>query len=98
MDPSKLTGLGKVGGVPGIALGMVVLVVCAALTYTGLLPEAWRGPVLVLAIAGAVLLGFVALARVRVARTEGKGSGVTQKNALVAKAETKGDNAPVVQE
>ena len=60
MDVSQLSKLGKVGGVPGIALGSAVLVLGAVLGLTDAIPEAWRGPLLVLVALGAV--GFAALA------------------------------------
>jgi hypothetical protein len=62
MDLSQLTRLGKVGGVPGIALGGAVLVLGAVLGLTNAIPEAWRGPLLVVVVLGAVGFAVVALA------------------------------------
>ena len=79
MDISQLTKLGKIAGVPGIALGVVVLLLGAVVAAVGILPEGWRGPVMVVVIVGAVLLGVLGVlgwARgtrggAQVARTEG---------------------------
>jgi O-antigen ligase len=79
MDLSQLSKLGKVGGVPGIALGGAVLVLGAALGLTDAIPEAWRGPLLLAVVLGAVAFALLALAGwIRasragdlVARTEG---------------------------
>jgi O-antigen ligase len=85
MDVSRLSGLGKVGGVPGIAIGAVVLVIGAVLALTDTLPEAWRGPLLVLTVLGALGLGALALVgwtrgREQVARADGPGSEARNKD------------------
>ena len=59
MDLSQLPRLGIVAGVPGIALGAVVLLLGAVLAATNVLPEGWRGPVIV--VVGVVLLGVLAV-------------------------------------
>ena len=61
MDLSQLPKLGKVAGVPGIALGAVVLLLGAVLAATNVLPEGWRGPVMVVVVVGVVLLGVLAV-------------------------------------
>ncbi len=61
MDLSQLSRLGKVAGVPGIALGAVVLVLGAVLAATNTVPEGWRGPLLIVIAVGVVLLGTLAV-------------------------------------
>jgi len=61
MDLSQLSRLGKVAGVPGIALGAAVLVLGAVLAETGAVPEGWRGPLLIVVAVGAVLLAVLAV-------------------------------------
>jgi hypothetical protein len=61
MDLSQLPKLGKVAGVPGIALGAVVLLLGAVLAATNVLPMGWRGPVMVVVVVGVVLLGVLAV-------------------------------------
>ena len=85
MDLSQLTGLGKVGGVPGIAIGAAVLVLGAVLALTNTLPEAWRGPLLVITVLGAVGLGVLAMVgsmrgREQIARAEGEESEARNKD------------------
>jgi hypothetical protein len=50
-----------VGGVPGIALGAAVLVLGAVLGLTNAVPEAWRGPLLLVAALGAIGFGVLVL-------------------------------------
>jgi hypothetical protein len=86
---SNLSKLGKVGGVPGIALGSAVLVLGSVLSVTDALPEAWRGPLLMLVVLGAVgfvavaLAGWMRLNRVgdQVARTDGDNSAARNEDA-----------------
>ena len=59
MDLSQLPDLGTVAGVPDIALGAVVLLLGAVLAATNVLPEGWRGPVMVVVVVGVVLLGVL---------------------------------------
>jgi hypothetical protein len=56
MDLSQLPKLGKVAGVPGIALGTVMLL-GAVLAATNVLPDGWRGPVMVVVVVGVVFAG-----------------------------------------
>ena len=58
---SNLFKLGKVGGVPGLALGCAVIVLVAVLGLTDTIPDAWRGPLLVMVALGAVVFVVVAL-------------------------------------
>jgi hypothetical protein len=61
MDLSQLSTLGKVAGVPGIALGAAVLLLGVVLAATNVLPEGWRGPVTVGVVMGVALLGVLAI-------------------------------------
>jgi hypothetical protein len=61
MDISQLPKLGKVAGVPGIALGAVVLLIGAVLAATGALPEGWRGPVAIAVVVGIILLAAITI-------------------------------------
>lgn len=69
MDLSQLPQLGKVAGVPGVGMGAVALVLGGVLAAADLLPEGWRGPVLLVVAVGAVGLGaLVVLGWARAAR------------------------------
>ena len=106
VDFSLLRWLGKTAGVPGIALGVVVLLLGAVVAAIGILPEGWRGPVAVVVIVGAVLLGVLAVlgwARgtrggAQVAHTEGDHSAASNldrtKTGGSQHASTKGANSP----
>jgi MFS family permease len=106
MDISPLEKLGKVAGVPGIAIGAFVLVVGGVLAATDALPAGWRGPVIVLVVIGALLLGLLALAGwmraaragAQVARTRGDDSAARNEDASRTggrqEAVTRGNNAP----
>ena len=83
MDLSALAKLGKVGGIPGVALGAVAVVLTAVLNQTGALPEPWRGPIDALCIASVVLLGLV----VAIGWARGQRPGAQIANA-------RGDNSP----
>jgi hypothetical protein len=79
MDRPELSKLGKVGGVPGIALGAVVSVLGAVLGLTDQVPEAWRGPLFLVMTLGVVALAGLALAGwirggAQIAATEGDDS------------------------
>jgi L-lactate permease len=101
MNLSQLPQLGKVAGVPGIALGVVALLSGGVLETTGVLPEAWRGPVSVAIVVGAVLMGVLALiAWSRGTRASGDFSAATNSDKTKGKtggsqrASTKGANSP----
>ena len=62
VDPELVDQVAVVlAGVPGIALGAVVLLLGAVLAATNVLPEGWRGPVMVVVVVGVVLLGVLAV-------------------------------------
>ncbi len=105
MDLSQLFGLGKIAGVPGIALGVVALVLGWVLDVAGVLPEAWRGPVLTAIVAGAVLLGVLAIrawagSRAQTARTQGDAAAAINRDRSEAggpqTATTRGADAPAI--
>jgi hypothetical protein len=89
MDLSPLKDVGKVAGVPGIAIAAAVLILGAVLGLTEALPEPWRGPMLAIAAVGALalaILGVIAWLRGReqVARADGKGATAHNKDASKA--------------
>jgi len=106
VDISQLPKLGKIAGVPGIALGVVVLLLGAVVAAAGVLPEGWRGPVIVVIIVGTMLLGVLAVlgwARgtrggAQVARTERDHSAASNldktKTGGSQRASTAGENSP----
>jgi hypothetical protein len=57
MDLSSLAELGKVAGVAGVAIGMIVLLVRPVIDRTSSLPRAERGPMLRLVAIGAFAIG-----------------------------------------
>ena len=108
MELSGLTKLGKIGGIAGIALGMVVLIFGDVLKGLGVLPENWRGPVIVLIIlsvavlAGGALAGWLLRQRggAQIAKAEGNNAEARNENASKdgarQEATTKGNNAPAI--
>lgn len=105
----QLVQLGKVAGVPGIALGVYALL-CLGLIGSGAVPEAWRGPMYAILAVGAVVLGVVALwfwnggrAGPQIAGTIGDNSGARNTDKTKGAggrqvAWTQGNNAPAVNE
>ncbi|MDZ5647055.1 hypothetical protein [Nitrospirillum sp. BR 11828] len=85
MGLSQLHKLGKVAGVPGIALGVIALSIYAIAGHIDTVPEAWRGPALIVGIVATVaglaivLVAWVkgAQASTQVARTVGDQSPAT---------------------
>jgi hypothetical protein len=108
MDLSQLSRLGKVGGVPGIALGVAVIVLSAVLGLTSTIPEAWRGPLLLITAIGAIaftvlaLVGWIRSSRggAQIAATEGDRSEArnedASKSASPQQATTRGNDSPAV--
>ena len=106
MDFSWLEKLGKVGGIAGIALGVFVLVAGAVINASGTVPDAWRGPIFVALIVGAVVLAALALVLwaggrpgAQVATAEGDDSAILIKDKGKGggsqSGNTKGKNSPV---
>lgn len=108
MDLSQLSRLGKVGGVPGIALGAAVLVLGAALGLTDTIPEQWRGPLLLVVVLGAIAFVLLALAGwihrsragAQIATTEGNRSEARNEDASKSvssqQATTRGNDSSAV--
>lgn len=108
MDLSQLSGLGKVGGVPGIALGAAVLVLGTVLGLTDDIPVAWRGWLLLVVVLGAIAFCGLALAGwirgtrggPQIAATEGDRSEARNEDAgkdgARQQATTRGKNSPAV--
>src|SRR5882724_553711 len=61
MDLSSLAELGKVGGVAGIAIGMIVLIVRPMIEGAKDLPRAQRAPTFRLIAVGALAVGGVGI-------------------------------------
>ena len=61
MDLSSLAELGKVAGVAGIAIGMIVLIARPIIDRTSTLPRAERAPMLRLVMIGAFAVGVLGL-------------------------------------
>ena len=108
MELSGLAKLGKIGGIAGIGLGVAVLLFGDILKGIGVLPENWRGPVVVLIIlsvatlAGGALAGWLLRQRgsAQIAKTEGNNAEARNENASKdgarQEATTKGDNSPAI--
>lgn len=105
MDLSQLPKLGKVGGVPAIALGALVLILSAVLGVTDAIPLGWRGPLILavavgaLGVAGLALVGWMG-AREQVAATAGDRSEARNEDASKEggrqEATTRGKDSPAV--
>jgi hypothetical protein len=109
MDLSQLPKLGKVAGIPGIALGVFVLVAGAVITASGILPDAWRGPLFGILAVGAVILAALAIRAgaggrhdTQIATTQGHASPARNKDKTKTgsgqRAQTKGDQSPATNE
>jgi hypothetical protein len=83
MDISSLSKLAETAGLPGVALGVTVLVLLAAVNKAGVLPKTWRGPVFVVIVAGAALLGVLTIV----------GFTANSRSAGPQTAHTKGDRS-----
>lgn len=79
----QLGGLGKVAGIGGIALGVVVLLIRPMIDHSNSLPEPLRGWLLLTIAIGAIVIGLFGM----VVWLFGSGSQV---------ARTKGDNSEAV--
>lgn len=99
MDLAQLSRLGKVGGVPGIALGAAVLVLGAVLGLTDAVPDAWRGPLLLVAALGAIAFAVLALrGGSQTADTKGDRSEARNESTRGARqrATTRGKDSPAI--
>jgi hypothetical protein len=61
MDLSSLAELGKVAGVAGVAIGMIVLLARPIIERTSSLPRAERGPMLRFIATGAFAIGALGI-------------------------------------
>jgi len=84
MPAQNLASLAKLGGVPAAALGVAAIVFEAIPGALGFVPEHWRGPVLVVTILGAVILGSGALL-----------AWVIDRRRIEQVGETRADRSPV---
>lgn len=105
MDLSQLPKLGKVGGVPGIAIGALVMILGAMLGLTDVIPLGWRGPLFLVAALGTLGVAVLALvgwmrARDQIAATEGDRSEARNEDASKEggrqEATTQGKDSPAV--
>lgn len=99
MDLSQLSRLGKVAGVPGIALGAAVLILGAVLGLTNVTPDAWRGPLLIVVALGAIAFGVLVLrAGSQRAKTTGDRSEARNESTRGSDqtATTHGEDAPAI--
>lgn len=103
MDLSILEKLGKIGGVPAIAIGAVTVMVDVGIGKIDQVPDSWRAPLL-LAVTVVGMGSAVWVGRRRggdqVARTQGDDSSARNENpskdGARQIAETKGKNSPAV--
>jgi hypothetical protein len=108
MELSGLAKLGKIGGMAGIGLGVVMLLFGDVLKNIVALPENWRGPVVVLiifsatALVGSALAGWLMRQQrgAQIANTEGDEAEARNENVSKdgarQKATTKGNKSPAV--
>jgi hypothetical protein len=107
---SQLAGLGKVAGIGGIALGVVVLLLRPVIEQSATLPEATRGWLLLTIAVGALALGALGIvlwvlgnrSAAQIARTEGDESAAGNidrtKGSGRQDARTKGKRSPAINE
>lgn len=108
MNPSQLAGLGKVAGIGGIALGVVVLLVRPIIEQAGNLPEPVHGWLLLTIAIGAFVIGALGMVLWvlgnrpgrQVARTWGQDSPAQNVDRTKVggrqDARTKGDRSPAI--
>jgi hypothetical protein len=107
---SQLAGLGKVAGIGGIALGVVVLLLRPVIEQSAILPEAIRGRLLLTIAVGALALGALGMvvwvlgnrSGAQIARTQGDESPARNidrtKDGCRQDARTKGKRSPAINE
>jgi hypothetical protein len=107
---SQLAGLGKVAGIGGIALGVVVLLLRPVIEQSATLPEATRGWLLLTIAVGALALGALGIvlwvlgnrSAAQIARTDGDASPARNidrtKGGGRQDARTKGKRSPAINE
>lgn len=110
MDLSQLAGLGKVAGIGGLALGVVVLLLRPVIDQSASLPEPVRGWLLITIAIGAFVIGVLGMglwglagrSNAQVARTDGDDSEARNidrtKNGGGQHARTKGKGSPAINE
>jgi hypothetical protein len=110
MDLSKLAGLGKVAGIGGIALGVVVLLLRPVIEQSAALPEPIRGWLLLTVAIGAFAIGIMGMLAwvlgnrqaAQFARTKGDASQARNidrtKGGGRQDARTKGNRSPAINE
>src|SRR3954463_8126901 len=109
MDLSQLRGLGKVAGIGGIALGVVVLLLRPVIEQSTILSEPTRGWLLLAIVIGAFMIGAIGLlvwlldsrSGSQVARTRGddaqaKNVDYTTDSSGRQSAQTRGDRSPAI--
>jgi hypothetical protein len=107
---SQLAGLGKVAGIGGIGLGVVVLLLWPVIEQSAILPEATRGWLLLTISVGALALGALGMvvwvlgnrSGAQIARAEGDESPARNidwtKGGGRQDARTKGKRSPAINE
>jgi hypothetical protein len=107
---SQLAGLGKVAGIGGIALGVVVLLLRPVIEQSATLPPATRGWLLLTIAVGALALGALGIvlwvlgnrSAAQIARTEGDASPARNIDRMKGggrqNARTKGKRSPAINE
>ena len=110
MNLSGLAGLGKVAGIGGIALGVLLLLLRPIIDASGSLPDPLRGWLLLTIAVGALAIGLVGMVLwalgsrrgAQVARAEGDYSGARNidrtKGGSSQYARAKGDHSPAINE
>jgi hypothetical protein len=108
MNPSQLVGLGKVAGIGGIALGVVVLLVRPIIEQAGNVPEPVHAWLLLTIAIGAFVIGALGVVLWvlgnrpdrQVARTRGQDSPAQNVDRTKIggrqDARTKGDRSPAI--
>jgi hypothetical protein len=106
MDLSPLAGLGKVAGIGGIALGVVVLLLRPVIDQSGSLPQPTQGWLLLTIAVGAFVVGLLGmvlwvLGAAQMARTDGAHSEARNIDRRKSGgggqyARTEGDHSPAI--
>jgi hypothetical protein len=78
MDLAQLVGLGKIAGIGGLALGVVVLLLRPVIEQSASLPEPTRGWLLLVTAFGAFVVGVVGLIVWRLGSLQGAQSASTR--------------------
>lgn len=97
-DSKFLVNLGQVGGVPGIALGVFALFATGILSYLEIIPEGYRGPLVIIISLGVILIVLLTIWAWKQERAPNKLAALSEGNDSPAKASIQGGEGELIAE